>query len=236
MKQQRFIKNNQDTTFVFDFTSVRCLNTPIKGQQNRPASGPIPLIQAMHRVTRIKGLGWKPWKQALFVDHYISECVRLGGVRRSSRISCKYWRDKDAIEFIDVKRGGWLWTANNSILVDEDFWQEARNPRPSHARRVFEAAVQAAFYDGTGEPGFINIDKLTWNNAGVENIASENFLNSAYHAAFDGFHAKTMEMIKYTLEKAKKKRYPYIVNPCGEIVLHIAGGLLSCRRCLSCSL
>jgi adenosylcobalamin-dependent ribonucleoside-triphosphate reductase len=218
-----FHKNNQDTTFVFDFTSVRASGTPILGQQNRPASGPVPLMKAMHQVARLKGLGWKPWKQALFVDHYISECVRLGGVRRSSRIACKYWKDKDVIDFIDIKRGGWLWTANNSILVDEEFWEQAKDPRPSHGRRVFEAAVAAAYYDETGEPGFINIDKLTWNNEGIEDITVDNYLNKDYHASFGGFHRKTLEMIDYTLEKAKKKQYPFIVNPCAEIVKAIFG-------------
>lgn len=218
-----FHKNNQETTFVFDFTPVRCSNTPIKGQQNRPASGPIPLMKAMHQVARIKGLGWKPWKQALFVDHYISECVRLGGVRRSSRIGCKYWKDKDVIEFIDIKRGGWLWTANNSILVDEEFWEQANDPRPSHGRRVFEAAIAAAYYDETGEPGFINIDKLTWNNEGIEDINVDNYLNKDYYDSFGGFHRKTLQMIEYTLDKAKKKKYPFIVNPCAEIVKAIFG-------------
>jgi len=37
-------------------------------------------------------------------------------------------------------------------------------------------------------------------------------------------HGKTMELIDHTLRWAKKKKYKFIVNPCGEICLSIMGG------------
>jgi ribonucleotide reductase class II len=210
-----FHKNNKDTTFVFDLTKIRERNKPIRGQQNRPASGPIPLIQALYEITRIKGLGWKPWKQALFIDHYLSACVLVGGVRRSARMSTKYWKDRDIFEFIDIKRGGWLYTSNNSIMVDEEFWQQARSPKPSHARRVFEAAIAAGYWDRTGEPGFINVDKLTWNREGMELITSDTYLGKTITSKmFGNFHKRTVEMTEYILERAKNKKYCWIVNPC----------------------
>ena len=153
-----FHRNNKDTVFIFDFSQVRPAGAPIKRQQNRPASGPVPLIRALQDVARIKGTRMKPWKQALFIDHYMASCVVAGGVRRSARMATKYWKDKDCIEFIDIKRDGFLYTANNSITVDAEFWEQARSPRPSQARRVFEAAIGAAYFDNTGEPGFINVD------------------------------------------------------------------------------
>lgn len=77
-----FHKNNKDSLFVFDFSKIRASGTPIRGQQDRPASGPVPLIEALMKVMSIKGAGFKPWKQALFIDDYISSVVALGGIRR----------------------------------------------------------------------------------------------------------------------------------------------------------
>jgi adenosylcobalamin-dependent ribonucleoside-triphosphate reductase len=218
-----FHKNNRDNLFVFNVTPVRRDGLPIKGQQGRPSSGPIPLIKALLKVMSVKGAGFKPWKQALFIDHYMSECVRLGGVRRSARLAMKYWKDKDAIDFIDVKRGGWLHTANNSIAVDEEFWEQALSPKPSHARRVFEAAVSAAYFDNTGEPGFINVDKLTWDRKDAENIDVKTYINKEYEALFGGIHYKTKEMMDYVLTKVSKKKYAFLCNPCVEIVFSILG-------------
>lgn len=219
-----FHKNNKDHLFIFNLTPVRGRGTPIEGQQGRPASGPVPFIQSLQNVASVKGAGFKPWKQALFIDHYLSDCVRLGGIRRSARLAVKYWKDRDVIDFIDVKRGGWLHTANNSIAVDEEFWREAASPRPSHARRVFEAAVSAAYWDNTGEPGFINIDKLTWNDKNIENISFDNYLNHEYEESFGGFHHRTKKMMNYILQKSLSKKYSFICNPCVEIVLALYGG------------
>ena len=217
-----FHKNNKDHLFVFDFSRVRQRGAPIRGQQNRPASGPVPLIMALTKVAQIKGAGWKPWKQAMFVDHYLSECVAVGGIRRSARIAVKSWKDRDVIEFIDLKRGGFLYTANNSIAVDEEFWRHAASTKPTKARRVFEAAVQAAYHDGTGEPGFLNVDKLTVNQTGIALLA-DGILSPHILKTFGG-HRRTKEMVTYVVSKVLKKQYPYITNPCGEIVLSAWGG------------
>lgn len=208
-----FHKNNKDHLFIFDFSQIRPFGAPIKGQQGRPASGPVPFIQALQQVATVKNAGWKPWKQALFIDHYLSSCVAVGGIRRSARIATKFWKDKDIFEFIDIKRGGWLYTANNSITVDEEFWRQAESPKPTHGRRVFEYAVSASYHDQTGEPGFINIDKLSWNNEGIEELNKDNFLNPVFREKLK-IHHKTIDMIGYHIEKVKTKKYPYIVNPC----------------------
>lgn len=225
METAAFHRNNRDTTFVFDLTAVRERGRPIRGQQNRPASGPVPLIRALHRVMTLKGLGWKPWKQALFCDHALADCVLSGGIRRSARLSTKYWKDRDVIEFIDIKRGGWLYTSNNSITVDAEFWKQAMDPRPSHGRRVFEAAIAAAYYDQTGEPGFINIDKLTWSNEGIEEITAASLLESKVILdKFGKLHRRTYQMTEYILYRIKAKKYPYTCNPCAEQTLASYGG------------
>lgn len=218
---------HQNKLYIFDFSKVRGEGEPIKGQQGRPASGPVPFMHSLGKVSTIKGAGMKPWKQAMFIDHYLSSCVAVGGIRRSARIAVKSWRDKDVIEFIDIKRvaspRAKLYSANNSIAVDAEFWADAMRPEPSHARRVYEAAVGAAYFDKTGEPGFLNVDMLTNNETGLDNITPETYISANMRDMLD-LHPKTMDLIEHTLRWAKKKKYKFIVNPCGEIVLSIMGG------------
>jgi len=209
--------------FIFDFTPVRRRDSPILGQQGRPASGPVPLIEALMKVASIKGAGMRPWKQAMFIDHYLSDCVALGGIRRSARIAVKTWRDRDIIDFIDLKRGGWLYTANNSVSTDEEFWERARSPAPSHARRVFEAMCSAGYFDETGEPGALVVSRMAWNNEGVDNITPETMVKENSLKPLN-LHLRTHEMMGSVLEYAKRKMFPFLVNPCGEIVLAVWGG------------
>lgn len=216
-------EKHKDKLYVFDFSGIRRRGEPIRGQQNRPSSGPAPLMRALNQVISIKGAGMKPWKQAMYIDHYLASCILVGGIRNSSRIAVKSWRDRDIFEFIDIKRGGFLYTANNSVSVDSEFWDQASNPGPSHGRRVFQSIVSASYFDGTGEPAFLNLDNMCWNGSGVENITAKNILNPEISSKLD-IHDKTIDMIESILGVAKKKKYPYIVNPCGEIVLSLWGG------------
>lgn len=146
----------RDDLLVLDFSKVRPSGSKIKGMQNRPASGPKPLMKAFGKVATIKNAGMKPWKQAMFVDHYLSECVLVGGARRAARIAVKTWTDPDIEDFISIKNGGHLWSANNSVAVDEKFWEQ----KSKHAKRVLEAILKAQYFDNTGEPGFVNQHKL----------------------------------------------------------------------------
>lgn len=208
-----FQEKHRDKLFIFDFSRIRKCGAPIAGQQGRPASGPVPLIRALNKVATIKTAGMKPWKQAMFIDHFLAECVVLGGVRRSARIATKSWRDRDVIEFIDIKRGGWLYTANNSVTVDEEFWEQALNPAPSHGRRVFEAIISASYHDGTGEPAFLDLSNMTWSDEGAENITADTILSHAMMQKLD-IHHRTKDMLGKLLEHAKRKKYPFLVNPC----------------------
>lgn len=223
-----FHKNNKDHLFIFDFSKIRASGTPIGGQQDRPASGPIPFIKALMQVAAIKNAGMKPWKQALFIDHYLASCVALGGIRRSARMATKWWKDRDIMEFADIKREGFLTSANNSILVDAEFWSYVqdptnRSPWAVHARRVFNAATEAAYLDGTGEPGFINVDKLTNNPKNLDMVTADNYINPDYYERLGGMHHKTKHMIGYMLDRVKQNKYLYIVNPCAEIPLSVYG-------------
>lgn len=219
-----FHKNNKDTVFVFDFSKVRPAGAPLKGQQNRPASGPVPFIRALNRVVSIKGAGMKPWKQAMHIDHYLAACVVVGGVRRSARIATKIYSDREVIDFIDIKRSGALWSANNSVLVDESFWEKAANPRPSLERRVYEAAGGSSYWDDTGEPGFINVDKLNALKRDLDKVTVDKYLSPEFQKDIGGVHPRTMDMIEYHLKRAVGRKYLYTTNPCGEISLAVWGG------------
>lgn len=201
------------TTLILDFSKVRHRGQPIRGMQNRPASGPGPLMQAISKINLIKGSGMAPWMATMFIDHFLAECVLVGGARRAARMATKYWKDSGIFDFIEIKRGGHLWSSNNSILVDEQFWRESRI-NGTWAKKVYDAAIEAAYHDGTGEPGFINVDKLEFDATGIE-------------AYLDGSFVDIPEMADYLSTKAHACIYgPYhvITNPCGEIVLFLLGG------------
>lgn len=247
-------KIHKDKLLILDFSKVRCKNSPIGGMQGRPSSGPVPLMNAFARVNSIKGAGMERWMQAMYIDHYFAEVVMMGGVRRSARMSVKFWKDSTIFKFIQVKRPiefqgltgeqvlalrnkrkeqkldplqSFLWSSNNSVLVDKEFWELINLSRRSklyksalarHARKVFEMLTECAYYDGTGEPGLINVDKLVVNNTNLDSIKGE-FFQSGRYRALDG----TALYMDRLLKVAKAKQYCMIVNPCAEIPITIWG-------------
>jgi ribonucleoside-triphosphate reductase (formate) len=62
----------RDDLLVINVSNVREKNAPIMGMQGRPSSGPVPVMNALEKIAKIKGAGMKPWKQALYVDHYLA--------------------------------------------------------------------------------------------------------------------------------------------------------------------
>ena len=184
-------EKKRDYKFILDCSEVRESGSPIHGMQNRPASGPAFTAYAFWKISKIKrntfsyfdaGLDseveWAispdPWLQTILVDHYASECVANGGARRSARISVKVWTDPGIFNFINLKHTftntsgeSILWSSNNSVGVDQEFWQYANVPG-THANKVFKAIVDASYGHGTGEPGMVNLDKLTVNEAGID--------------------------------------------------------------------
>jgi len=209
-------KRYRDDLLILDFSSVRAKGSKIKGMQNRPASGPKPIMKAFQKLATIKNAGMKPWMQAMFVDHYLSECVLVGGARRAARIAVKIWTDTDILDFISIKKGGFLWSANNSVAVDEKFWQQKNN----HAQTVLDAILKAQYYDRTGEPGFVNQHKLVQNDKGYENYTDGEFSNSGKYDPFP----ETKKMLADIAKRANAKFYDQIPNPCGEISLNLLGG------------
>jgi hypothetical protein len=85
--------------------------------------------------------------------------------------------------------------------------------------------VHAAYHDQTGEPGFINQDKLTFNSRGHRGAARWRLRRERPLQA-----RRERQALMKALGKRWKRRYKVITNPCGEIVLIMLGRLLRHRR------
>jgi hypothetical protein len=240
---------------ILDFSEVRGHNEPIMGMQGRPSSGPAPLMEAMVKIALIRGTGMKPWLSTLYIDHYLAEPVLVGGARRSARMSTKWWQDDDIIDFIGIKRPveytdlsmdevlayrdasansgnaqptSFLWSSNNSVTVDKDFWRRVKGPVTSdpltiRAKAVYEHTMACGYGDGTGEPAFINVDRLSTNMDGFDDsvwqkgeyVQSDKFVPSRH----------TKQLLGDLFSRFYNYMpYHFIVNPCGEIVLSLLGG------------
>ena len=235
-------RKERDTVLILDFSKVRPRGSPIGGMQNRPASGPGPLMAAIMNIAKLRDAGMAPWRSAMYADHYAAECVLVGGARRAARMATKFWKDPTVLDFIQVKRGGFLWSSNNSVTVDQEFWTavikvsemiqqrglSVRDLRDifvidrdeHHAYNVFTAICEAAYHDGTGEPGIITVDKLTWKDEGVEDLLDGRFVESERFK----LEPETLELTKALAAAWAGCRYKVITNPCGEIVLGALGG------------
>lgn len=209
-------KKFKDDLLIVDFSKVRPKGSPIHGMQDRPASGPEPIMNAIQHVASIKGADMAAWKQAMYVDHYMAECVLVGGARRSARIATKTWTDPEVFEFIDIKRGGFLWSANNSVAVDDKFWKQDT----AHAKKVLKAILQSSYHDGTGEPGFINQHRLVQNDEGFDGYTDGKYAESEKYQPMP----RTEKMLAHVARNAASKVYHQIPNPCGEISLNSLGG------------
>ncbi len=216
MEIMAYEKKYRDDMLILDFSQVRSKGEPIKGMQGRPSSGPKPLMKAIEKATSIKGAGMEPWKQAMYIDHYLAECVLVGGARRSARIATKAWTDPGIFEFINIKKGGFLWSANNSVTVDDRFWQQ----RTKHSRKVLQAVIKAQYEDGTGEPGIINQHKLVQNDQDLEDYTDGDYAGSEKFQP----QKRSKKMLAHIARNANAKVYTQIPNPCGEITLNMLGG------------
>lgn len=201
---------------ILDFSKVRPSGSPIMGMQGRPASGPGPLMKAIQNIISIKGGGMPAWESTMWVDHYLAECVLVGGARRSARIATKVWSDEGILDFIRVKQGGFLWSANNSVAVDDEFWKLDTAKKEA----VFEAIANASYHDGTGEPGFINQHKLVQNDTALEDYSNGEYAGSKKYQVLDDSKKLLGELAKIV----QSKKYTQITNPCGEITLNMLGG------------
>lgn len=248
-----FQKIHAHKLLILDFSDVRAMGMPIKGMQNRPSSGPVPLMNAFAKAARLKGAGLHKWRQAMYMDHYFAECVLVGGARRAARMSAKFWKDPTILEFIKVKRPieyqgksmdnvisyregmaiqpePFLWSSNDSVLVDQEFWHlvglspevgnEYWGDDATWARKVYQAVLECAYGDGTGEPGLINVDKLNATPDSFKKLDRKAWIGGTKYTPLE----ETAIYMDRLAKRAQEKQYFMIVNPCGEIPLSLLGG------------
>jgi len=247
-------QGDTDHTLMLDFTDVRPYGSPIGGMQNRPASGPGPLMDAIREIANLRGQDLEPWEAAMIADHYLAACVVVGGARRAARIAVKHWKDRSIFKFIDFKRpvefigksreeveamratGQYFesryWSSNNSVAVDQEFYDcllayeladetfGELTEDMIHAKRVWDAVMDAQYGDGTGEPGFLNVHKLKVNNENIEQYLKLPFAGSEKLQP----RGASQKIMLDLANRVINHHYQYIVNPCGEIALFILGG------------
>jgi len=225
-------RGEHDRTLVLDFSAIRPAGTPIRGMQGRPASGPVSLLRAFLNVREhviVPARAEPPierWEQTLRLDHYLSMEVQVGGARRAARMATKSWRDPGVLRFIRVKEAGGLWTANNSVMVDAEFWRRVRSgdatdPMTRHAVAVFQEATRCAWVNG--EPGFINGDRLEDHRTGVARDRPVDHDGRSFRSARYQVDAAAPLLAELT-RRASDSDFPATTNPCGEITLHVTGG------------
>lgn len=242
-----------DHLLVLDFSHVRARGEPIMGMQGRPSSGPVPLMNAFEKIAKIKGAGLAPWRQNLYVDHYLAEPVLVGGARRAARMSTKHWSDFGAVDFIEVKRPieyegmsmeevatyradcpfpplAFLWSSNNSITVDAEFWRrvELRQGHPEYndqLTRHARAVLQRGIECAYGDgTGEPGFINEDQLVKNDKGIDADIFRRGDFVGS-DRY--QVAEDTRFYLSRLSRivssKKNGYIVNPCGEIVLSILG-------------
>lgn len=155
---------------VFDVSTIRPYGSRIKGFGGT-ASGPKALMEMLRNICDLLNMyrGQKPDSLlCMNLDHLIASCVIAGNVRRSARMSMKYWMDSDIFEFLYCKRVGpdgiarAHWTTNISVVIDDSFFRALKRTdakQHEHAVNVLTAIAQGML--NNGEPGFYNISKAS---------------------------------------------------------------------------
>ena len=217
-----FEGGHENDMVLIDFSRVRPKGALIGGMQLRPSSGPIPTMNALQAIATLKGCKRPKWWQTMYVDHYMAESVLVGGARRSARIAVKHWRDPDILEFITMKNklgsSVPLWSANNSVGVDPEFWAEHLTSG-TWANSVYTAICTCAYFNRTGEPAIINLHRLENNDVPHSSPSGpQTYGSDRYEVSHGLMLLRRLESIYRT------KKYKMIVNPCGEITLSLLGG------------
>jgi ribonucleoside-triphosphate reductase len=206
-----------DNDLVIDISDVRPKGSLIRGFGGT-ASGPWALAQMLQDISLLinSKVGTKLRSLDMMqIDHSIASCVVAGNVRRSARMSMKYWADPDIFEFIECKKDKMShWSTNISVVVDDTFI-EAVKKGDTHARKVYALCVTGMLTDG--EPGFYNISRAQegetgdvectnpcgeislepWENCNLGHVNLDAFFND-FQGAKEAFRLMTRWLIRAT--------------------------------------
>lgn len=243
-----FEKIHRDSLIILDFSKVRAKGTPIRGMQDRAASGPAPLMGALTKINNLKGAKMPLWMQAMYVDHLLADAVLFGGVRRSARMSTKTWRDKNVLDFIEVKRPvefinkglfevielrksgligqPFLQTSNNSVTLDEDFWRlndlKKRHKEYNTPLAEHARAVLAKLTQCAYGDGTGEPGTINVHKLVQNSTGLNQEMKFGIHLY--PLNQDTQLYVNRLMAKAIQKPYYMITNPCGEIALAVWGG------------
>ncbi len=152
--------HGRETPLILDISMLREKGAVLRSFGGK-SSGPAPLVEMLVNVTTLlnRKVGHKLSSLDMMeIDHEISRVVVAGGIRRSARMSVKYWGDRDILDFVHSKKkredgDSPHWTTNISVEVDEEFFRALRK-KTKHATTVLHEVAIAMHRDG--EPGFWN--------------------------------------------------------------------------------
>ena len=241
----------RNEVLILDFSKVRGKGKPIMGMQGRPASGPGPLMSAIANIAALRDAGMAPWRAAIYADHYSAECVLVGGARRAARMATKYWRDATIFDFIALKRGGFLWSSNNSVTVDDEFRERCTmvagllKEHGISAHKMIDIPnlmplVAKGEIDDTDLHAWKVLISLSeaayFDQTGEPGLINQDRLtqnNEGIKAYVDGLFAEsarfkvdpeTTDLMSAIAKEVVGLKYTMITNPCGEICILMLGG------------
>ena len=246
-------EGKKDHLLILDFSEVRANGSPIRGMQNRPSSGPGPLMEAIDAMAKVKNMGLEPWEASMWMDHYAAECVLVGGARRAARMATKTWRDKNVFGFIEFKRKNGLWTSNNSVTIDDEFRERCkrvanlvgiviREGGPNGPDDMIRAAdflwskgeidhkdfhafkVLIKIADASYHDGTGEPGIINQDRLVANDEGIEEYVDGLY-AGSKGFQIdeNTIPMMRDIAKRVIGAKYTMITNPCGEITLLMLG-------------
>lgn len=121
------------------------------------SAGPEPLVRMLTKYAEVlndRVGGRLTSVDHMLLDHFTGEAVISGNVRRSARMSIKYWQDHDIWEFIKCKEDPEQhWSTNISVEIDDSFFRAYKRGNDK-AVRVYNEVTKGMLLNG--EPGFWN--------------------------------------------------------------------------------
>lgn len=223
--------NGPNKIIIIDVSMLRPRNAPLRSFGGK-SSGPEPLVICLKAIEEVlfRRFGKKLTSlDVMKIDHEIAKAVVAGGIRRSARMSMKYWQDSDIFQFIECKKkSGEHWSTNISVEVDDEFFRLLRKG-DKHAKKVLRMVAKSAAT--VGEPGIFNgslasigeIDPIfTTNPCGeiafgqfdVCNLGHINLASySGHHKdAIEAFRLMTRFLIRATFSDIQNPRQQYVVS------------------------
>lgn len=207
----------KETPLIIDVSMLRERGSQLKSFGGK-SSGPGPLVTMLSSVASLLNarVGKKLTSlDMMAIDHEIATCVVSGNIRRSARMSIKYWADSDIHDFISCKADEKShWSTNISVEVDNEFFRALRKGEKG-AREVLRHSAEVMYK--YGEPGFWNsslssvgevekpfstnpcgeISMVMWENCNLGHINLERFAGRDSEAK-EAFRLMTRFLIRAT--------------------------------------